>query len=476
MATEQIGNVLRIRHPRTDVPQDGWRYKATVSGAANDLYEANVDFGWFTPTQCFRVQEWFYRAKSTNRDTRQFYTDFPQQGWVDKVPGNLWEVLYWPAIETGSDFSYRTAPEQYTKPLGEWEQGLEWLTPAAVFDPVLWPSIETSRNFSYRPPPERYTRAPEGDAFGTPWSPSLPLVRSWGVPDLRMNPERYTRPLGEWNQDIGWVFQNLPAEFDPSQQDWFVHGDWTHRPPYWTGDQPQFIAPQFSAWGIPSDRMAPEMDTKPKGSDVVANWLVPSVIFDPQLGVAISDQLRQTRQTTKRGWYSSDPAQVSWIIPSAIYDPTLWAPLYGEWSGRSRSRRIVDLADVSWVFTNLPPAGYDPSLYPPIAQLAEGLRGWPFSQLDVRAEWSQGTTWIESQFPAYDPSLDSWLVQSDWPIVRRTPYGIFVYNPEMGWLFTNLPPATTTAQVVSAAAKLLAQRPSRVDHRRLRARIHRRHR
>src|SRR3990172_5697635 len=122
MATEQIGSVKRIRHPRTDFPQNGWLYKATVDGATNDLYETTTDYGWYTQTQTqsFRVDERTTGYGPCAKRTQQFYTDFPQQGWIDKVPGELWEAWYWPAIEASLDSSYRAESKRYTRPLGDW--------------------------------------------------------------------------------------------------------------------------------------------------------------------------------------------------------------------------------------------------------------------------------------------------------------------------------------------------------------------
>ena len=204
--------VVRHVFPRTDFPQWGWLRTATGT-----LFEASS--GWQVPPYealwaSYRTPHWTTAARS--RERQLLYTDFPQHGWLITGANQLPEAVRWPAIATGSAFSYRT-PDRDNQPRGEWSQWVQGIEDAA-FNAAFYASIEQLVR-SLRST-ERHLWIPASQP-NTDWRNALNL---WEVPYFtgigdqsraflanRRTPWKHFQQHDQPSQD--WIFSGLPPPY-----------------------------------------------------------------------------------------------------------------------------------------------------------------------------------------------------------------------------------------------------------------------
>lgn len=127
--------VVRKVFGRTDFPQSGWIGKGSLT-----LWEGLLYNPIGSETQSFQM----VRRK---QDRTFLLQDQPVFDWF-YVPVDSILSASWPAIETGSDFSYRMPVEKYRLPIGDWGGSVDWVSAIlTTYDPAtLYPGIHQLTN------------------------------------------------------------------------------------------------------------------------------------------------------------------------------------------------------------------------------------------------------------------------------------------------------------------------------------------
>lgn len=191
---------------------------------------------------------------------------------------------------------------------------------------------------------------------------------------------RRNLPFYDTQPEPVW-FTTLPAGFDPSQQSWFISSERIAARKYrYDLDSHRLGVVQFQGWSIQSERPSRKLlvrDTQPNLS-----WIVPSVIFDPQLWPATvvhSERLRDVKpyrydldghklgvvgfqswsidsqRIARRSSRITEQSDVSWIFQNlAAFDPAVQNWSIDSQRTQSRKYRITEHIDTSWIFPTLP--------------------------------------------------------------------------------------------------------------------------
>jgi hypothetical protein len=343
-----------------------------------------------------------------------------------------------------------------------------WIFPTLpAFDPSIFNWAIESRRIG--PKPKNYVQwrtTPTG--LGTPTPVFDPSTGIWTIRGERTEKRVY------WTSqlpDIGWLFQSIPA-FDPSTQPWIQLSERlraVNRYRY-DLDAHRLGLVRFDSWAIQSER--PSKIRRAIATQPQFSWLVPSVIFDPQLwpATSIDSQRKWTRSLLQRhinpdnAWIfqnigAFDPATINWLIESRRVwpkprnyvqwrttptgfgtPPPAFDPATGLWTISSfvpnRTRRTRDtVLQPAWF---VPSVIFDPTLYP--ATAIPSYRHW----VKKRGLWHPDVdnAWIFTNIPApFDPQNMAWSIPDRRldKFNRRSQQ--WQYDPDFGWIYVNpLPP------------------------------------
>ena len=350
-------------YPRPDFPQQGWINKATgtlfeqASGFQVPPYEQL----WAS----YRMPDELATVSNTGKRQLQWYTDFPQQGWIDKVPGNLYEAFFWPAIETSSDFSYRML-ERFNRRTsqGDWAEELDWINAAlAIFDPALYqPNVQLAKSEWTRDRKTDRIYIKQDQPRFDSWA-ALNLWETWYFtgPDSQMRSFRTAPPDKKryWtsdDQDKGWLFSGIPAVFDPA---------------LFAAVQQQLLA--FRSLGgykrILSD--APTTD-----------WISATfVAFDAALWPGVDQLVKVYRTIPRIQKFPVDQQKIDWINVLNLWEVPYFAGIESQAKSFLADRRlpwksfiIQDEPSQAWIQFSIPPP-YSAAMYPALEQLFKSLRG-----------------------------------------------------------------------------------------------------
>ena len=283
--------VVRHVFPRTDFPQWGWLRTATGT-----LFEASS--GWQVPPYealwaSYRTPHWTTAARS--RERQLLYTDFPQHGWLITGANQLPEAVRWPAMAFQSAaFRLRERLDTHRIP-AEWTQ---WIRGIEAFNAATWPAIATGSAFSYRTPDR--DNQPRGE-----WS-------QWvqGIEDAAFNAafyasiEQLVRSLRSTERHL-WIPASQPnTDWRNALNLWEV--------PYFTGigDQSRaFLANRRTPWKHFQQHDQPSQDW-------IFSGLPPP--YSAAMYAALEQALRSSRwgKELTRVSVWTDVPQFGWITPS----------------------------------------------------------------------------------------------------------------------------------------------------------------
>lgn len=384
--------------PRTDFSQWGWL------GAT---YQPRTQTAWEGQPDCFRVAE-----RKQQRERRLLYTDFPQQGWIRKPTGNLFEYRQrsWhvPTVLTPDGARLREKRLHY-----------------ADFQQQGWIQKPTGNLFEYR-------------------------ERSWHVPSERTGTKK--QYWLDTNQQPAWIYAgSLGATYNPSVNDWNTETSRTGPSLKWMGDTNTSL-PFGSVPGIDGDW---HIDTVRASSPTRSSWYATQPLdgwwaaaftgtFDPSTfpwsNYGYGDRpfldqslFQDAAKGQARGGFGGgeapapfDPSVVNWTVDSGVpakrQSPSYWRnalkasqsfglldvrplqPSFDQlgYSSRMRGRNIrPNISDdlFGWVWANLPTV-FDASLLPHVSDDRTRDRYQKAPRLD---QFSQA--WIAQNLPPFDVSL-----------------------------------------------------------------------
>lgn len=400
--------------PRTDFSQWGWL------GAT---YQPRTQTAWEGQPDCFRVAE-----RKQQRERRLLYTDFPQQGWIRKPTGNLFEyrVRHWPVLSELTHPKKRYWPDTNQQPA--WIYGNTFGSP---YNPAIndWTTDTIRVTSLFKRTADTNTAVPFGSVPG--------LAGDWHIDTGRTSgPTRSswyaTQPLDGW-----WAATFSAGAFDPSTFPWSNYG-YGDRPfldqslfqdaakgqargGFGGGTPPPPFDPSVFNWtvesGVPSRRKAPNfwndalkaaqsfglLDTRPlqpafdqlvysfgmRGRNLRPNvsddlfgwiWANLPVPFDAALLPHVSDDRTRDRYT-KTPWL--DQFSQAWVTQNLPpFDPAFFAHSGDPFRMEDRARLAVALyqfySDLSWTHDVLgltdPPPVADVPLLRPIAPIMAARR------------------------------------------------------------------------------------------------------
>lgn len=450
--------VVTVRHPRTDFPQQGWIRKATVKGTVNDFYEANVGFGWFSQTQSYRMPDreirktrsvlrpyyqtepqlgplfkaigtydtrfefnkaygWYPQTQvfivperaSTRRRSqiRPYYQTEPQQGWLDKPIVNGTVNDFYNA-STGFGFFPQTQyprvdppARQHPRNLVQWRARSKGFAVSAEETIGIHPGLLDWTNKQTMTPKRKNINWRPTEPQGQPLNPNtFDLDRRWPAIAEKNIPRPV--PGKKWYtsdpMQFGWVYTNLPAVFDPSLYDWFVHGDMTK--------------PQKNKW----------RPTEPAQS----TWLEPNQ-YDTDIRWPAIAEKNIPRPVPGKKWYSSDPQQFDWLYQNVLVDPSLYDWHIKHYRQPGIKFRTSDPPQLSWLFQ-------DPLLDPALFNWkidSQRVPGIKYRTSDpVQFDWLYQNVLV-------DPTLFTWTIDSTRP--ANKPQRPSETNVDNAWIFNIVP-------------------------------------
>ena len=344
--------------------------------------------------------------------TRKVYPrpDFPQQGWIFKATGDLWEAPLYAGIDAQAEYSIRTPRRQDRRPLWSWTDDLGWYSANfVVFDPaqLSWvvPGDQTPKRRLY-------------------WSSDPPKI-SWLVPPVIYH-EEFWAP-NEWTHTHLRPPKRKQWTSDPLELSWLVPSVIYHE---------EFWPPNESA----HEHLWPRKRRQWTSDPIELSWLFQETLFDAAIWPSIEQLARsyELRWRHGRPWIS-DP-DVGWLFTNLPpFDPSLvnWLVLGDQ---TSRRRGFPDQLFSRW---GGGAAILDVGVvHPALHQLLQSLRASARTNQDWRRLLTEPLpAWIFSTLPVFDPAILSWAIP-DVRMSRKQGRPVWwVFDPDVGWITVNVPPS-----------------------------------
>lgn len=333
---------------------------------------------------------------------RQFWRpDQPQPVFKGAIPG-LFEAFRWPAIQAGTDISFRSRDRAQLDPRFP-PQVTSWIfanLPAGPTQAQLWPAINLGQQSWYRVPwkfahPTPIFNATTND-FGLPVPDATVAqqVPAWRIVGYR-SPDR---PV----LDVRTVWSPTATQFAPLDA---LVARWG---PVFAAELRGFRALDDPALSLYGQHWA----TRPawqfgEVDSIVRTW---GPAFATELK---SERSRDGKQLSLYGqdWFTR-PDWLRTVVDSIIrtWIPAITSELRSDRSGEGGKLRLYgqEWLQLAWIFTSIPIIVSTAQMWPAILEaLSPGYRSGDRPSLDVRGyEWSPEFGWPQ---PVVDTTVRRWV-------------------------------------------------------------------